>query len=419
MTPTSSEYLHKSLIFSASVLILMPMLLTMLAPAAVSTISEDDLLSEYERMTGQAGDTKISIWPLQGIYTPFSGEFWDPDANNGDGQTVTYGYTGDGWLYGQSINSYAPTQYQDSTQKYSVYKDSDGVFRYYLDSADYNEEFGTGHRGSYKLATQQDVTDNKADHVGEVIPRDKPGELYTSVSFDVNHQSDIFFVESSRQEDLSGHFKYDFTGYRYSFVPISNYTAVDEDGNTKPIIATTTSLSLIWYVYVGGQSGVSGQLVVSGSSSGLAYINAAQVLSAFKSNTSSASFDMVFNGVKMTLIIKIDPVALNQPGASVESCYNGGYWSVMVTSLSTDSSAYLGTSYSKDPMQILDSVWELLTFDLSSYNLTPWIATVCSLIFYIPFYIMLIVICLDKGLKAWIGVGILAAIEAIGSIWPF
>lgn len=409
----SDEYIHRSLITAAAILILMPLFLTMFVPTTVTGASGDELIDGYERMTGQAGSTKISVWPLQGIYTPFTGEFYDED----EGKTITYGYTEDGWLYGQSVQSYAPSQYAGSSQAYSVYKAPDGMFRYWIDSADYSEEYGTGHRGTYTYATADDVADGKAQAVGDLIQRDSLGDLYNEVTFDVAQKSDIFFVDSTKKEDASGHFKYDYTGYRYAFVPISNYTAMDQDGQSKPIIATTTSLSLIWYVYA-GQSGISGQLIISGSDGGTAYINAAQVLSAFRSTTSTATFPMVFNGIQMDIIIKIDPVHINA-GESVEYCYNNGYWSVMVTSLSTESSAYLGTSYSKDPMQILETVWNLLTFNMGDYNLSPWIQTICSLIFYIPFYITIIVIALDKGVKVWVAVGILAAIEAIGSVWPF
>ena len=410
----SSEYLHKSLMFSATVLILTPMLLTILAPSVVVGVQSDELLDGYERMTGLSGDTRISVWPLQGIYTPFTGSVYDEDAD----QTITYGYTEDGWLYGQQISSYSPIQFQNGIQDYTVYKAPDGVYRYWIDTLDYNADKGTGHRGTGYRATQADVDEGRASTVGDYVAREQLGEIYNEVSFDRTNQSDIFFVESSRQEDANGHFKYEYTGYRYSFVPISNYTAVDQDGNSRPIIANMTSLSMIWYVYA-AQSGISGQLTISGSDGGVAYINAAQILSVFKSNTSTASFDMVFNGVKMTIINKIDPIALNQPGATVESCYNSGMWSVMVTSLATESSAYLNTSYSKDPMQILDTVWELLTFDLSDYELTPWVKTLCSIVFYFPFYIMLVVICLDKGLKAWVAVGALAAFETIAGVIPF
>lgn len=238
------------------------------------------------------------------------------------------------------------------------------------------------------------------------------------MSFDREHQSDIFFTAATKQTDNNGAFKYDYTGYRMSFQPVSSYTAYSEDNEKVAVVATTTSLSLIWYqVPTEGGSGVAGQLVLSGSDSGVAYLNQAAILSAFNATTSTAPFDLVFNGVKMTVYIKIDPYYLNQ-GWTVQQCYNQGYWSIMVTSLSVDSSAYLGTDNSKNPMDLIDTVIDFFTFNLDDYNMSPGIEMICYLLFVIPFYLGLIVLCLDYA-YLWILVGILAAIQSAGSWWPF
>lgn len=380
----NSAFTYSMLTMVVAITLLMPMFLSLFAPAAYSGASQDEVLDGYERMTGQAADTKISVWPLTGIYTPFTGGFYDSDTN----QTITYGYTDDGWLYGTEIKSYTPSQYRSTAQQYTVAKGDDGVFRYSGNSADYSADYGTGH----------------AD-----------GDLYTEVSFDVLQKSDIFFVESSRQEDKLGHFKYDYSGYRMAFQPISSYTAVNEDGERVPIIATTTSLSLVWYQHL-SQSGITGQMVLlSGSNGGIAYLNAAQIISAFNDNTSTAAFDMVFNGVKMTVYVKIDP--MYRSTMTVEDAYNAGFWSIMVTSLSADANAYTGTDYANNPLQLIETVIDLLTFNLDDYNISPWLQTVCSIVFIAPIYLLLIVFCLDIT-PLWILVGLLAAVQAVGSIWP-
>lgn len=392
----NSEYAHKALIFSLAIMILLPLFLGFFAPGTYNGASEDEVLAGYERMTGQKADTKIAVWPLTGIYTPFTGQFYDSDAN----QIITYGYTPDGWLYGTEVKSYSPSQYRSTTQTYTVYKADDGVFRYWNDSADYNEDYGTGHKGR--------ILD------GDTV--EYRGDLYTEVNFDVLRKSDIFFTEASRVEDNLGHFKYDYTGYRMAFQPISSYNVQDADGNIRPVVATTTSLSLCWYQYA-NQSGVTGQLVLSGSNGGIAYINAAQILSAFNSNTNTAAFEMVFNGVNMTIHIRVDPVYTNL-GWTIEQCYNAGYWSIMVTSLSVDSTAYTGTDNSNNPMQMFETMIDLLTFNLNDYDMSPWLQYLCYFFFIAPLYISLIVLCLDNA-YLWILVGLLAAIQAIGSIWPF
>lgn len=390
-----TSFTFKFLIFSLAIMLLLPMFLMVYAPTAYSGASEDEVLQGYERMTGQAADTKVSVWPLTGIYTPFTGGFVDEDS----GQTITYGYTEDGWLYGTSVSSYTPTQYRSTSQQYTVYKADDGVFRYWTDSADYNKDYETGHQG--RVIEDSEVT--------------YAGDLYTEVSFDINQMSDIFFVESSRVEDADGHFKYDYSGYRYVFQPISSYTGQDADGNKVPIIATTTSLSLVWYQYL-SQSGITGQLVLSGSNGGIAYLNAAQILTQYNGSTNTAPFDMVFNGVTMTVYIKIDPMA-TASGMTVEQAYNAGLWSIMVTSLSVDASAYTGTDAANNPMQLFETMIDLLTFNMGDYNISSWLATICSIFFVAPLYIGLISLCLDKA-YLWILVGLLAAIQAINFL-PF
>jgi len=397
---SDSAFTYKTLIFGLAIMLLLPMFLTVFAPAVYSGPTEDEVLDGYSRMTGQAGNTKVSVWPLTGIYLPFAGGSYDPDAAEGQGQVITYGYTEDGWLYGSAVSSYSPYQYRSTSQEYQVYKDDNGVFRYFADTRDYNKENGTGHKG--------------IERDGDKIVY--PGDLYTEVNFDTQQKSDIFFVESSREETKDGHFYYEYNGYRYAFQPISNYTAKDQDGNSVPIIATTTSLSLVWYQYL-DQSGVTGQIVLSGSNGGIAYLNAATILSKFNNSTNAAEFEMVFNGVVMNIWIKIDPMATSS-GMTVEQAYNDGRWSIMVTSLSTDSSAYTGTDWSSNPMQLFETMVDLLTFNMDNYNMPDWLGVLCSLIFVAPLYAALITLCLSNA-YLWVLVGLLTAIQAIGSIWPF
>lgn len=398
--------------FALAIMILMPMFLTTLAPAAYNGATQDEVLSGYERMTGQSAPTSVSVWPLTGIYTPFTGGFVDEDS----GQSITYGYTEDGWLFGTEVKQYTPFQYAYTAQEYTVYKTSDGVFRYWQDSKDYSETYGTGHKGHYGIATQADVDAGLAQNVGDRFERDYDGDLYTEVNFDINQKSGIFFSESSRQEDASGHFTYQYEGYRMAFQPISNYTAMDQDGNKIPIVATTTSLSLVWYQYL-NQSGITGQIVLSGNNGGVAYLNAARILAAFNNNTSTAQFDLVFNGVEMDIIIRIDPMATSTYGMTVEQAYNAGYWSIMVTSLSADSNAYTGTDDPTNPMKLFETMIDLLTFNLDDYNISPALGAICSVIFIAPLYVMLITLCLGNT-PLLLMVGLLALLQAIAAALP-
>lgn len=392
----SPDFTLRMITMGLVIALLLPMGMSVLAPMAYNGSNPDEVLEGYAEFTGQTASTKVSVWPLTGIYTPFTGGSYDPET----GKTTTYGYTDDGWLYGSSVMAYTPSQYVGDDQMYTVYKADDGVFRYWSDSKDYDELNGTGHKGR--------VIEN-----GRVT---YPGDLYTNVNFDVRQQSDIFFIESSKQEDGAGHFFYDYSGYRMAFQPISNYTAQNADGKEIPVIATTTSLSLIWYSYY-NQSGISGNLVISGSTSGVAYVNAATILGAFNSNTNTAKLNMVFNGVNMGIYIKIDPMK-TASGYTVQQCFDLGYWSIMVTSMSVESNAYLGTDSSMNIVKILETMFDLFTFNMDDYRVSPFIATLCSIIFVLPLYAALISLGLEHT-PLLILVGILAAIQAMATLWPF
>ena len=185
-------------------------------------------------------------------------------------------------------------------------------------------------------------------------------------------------------------------------------------GNKIPVIPTTTSLSLIWYEFPAANgSGVSGNLVLSGNLSGVSYLNSAMIVSAFNQNTSSAAFDMVFNGIEMGIIISLDVTYLSA-GYTVEECYNNGWWSIMVTSESADPNAYTGTDSAMNPLKLLKVMWDLFTFNYNDYNMSAWLATLCSIIFVLPLYSLLLANCFAHP-ELWVLTGIMTALQAISA----
>lgn len=363
-----SSFNMKALCFALVVMLLLPVSMTTVCPTHAIDVDTSEIYGGYYEMTGQQMSTKTSVWALTGIYTPYTGN--------------SASWTKDGWLYGSEVRTYTPSQYANAPSSYNVTKGTDGLFRYNGNSADYSSTTGIGHAS---------------------------GDLYTMVNFDVNQQSSIFFAEGGRSE-VDGKFYYEYDGYRMAFQPIANYTTQDSNGNQIPIVATTTSLSLIWYHYWTA-SGVAGMLVLSGNSGGVSYLNSAQIVAAFSQNTYSSTFHMVFNGgINMDIIIRIDPTYLSQ-GMTVSECYNQGYWSIMVTSQSVDADAYTGTDSALNPVKILNVAWSLFTFDLAAFNLSPILAALASAVFVAPLYLMLLTFTLSnyKLLILW---GILAAIQA-------
>lgn len=331
-----------------------------------------DLEQQYRDFTGSA-PTSESIWCLTGVFSSVGA---DADGGQYDG----YGYTSDGWIYGVRIVNYNPTQYRndaDTVNSFSASYDGN-VYRYNADETKYNKHSN--------------------------------GDLYGSVVMDTNHKSDIFFSSSNVTETDSG-FYYEFTGWRYVWQPLSQYHTVNADGDVINVVPNQTSLSLIWYDFY-GNSGLSGNLIISGNTPGdVAYLSSAMIVSAFDSNTSTSKFNMTFNGVDLTIHIRLDSSKL-ATGLTVEQCYNYGYWSVMVSSLSVDTDSMISTDYEFNPFKVFQTMIDLLTFHMEDYGISGISAVVCTFIIITPLTVGILVIGMDNYL-----VLIVAGLYGVISAW--
>lgn len=361
-------------------ILLIAVAMTFLLPVFISTftITEEDtdpqteeLLNEalegYNRFTG--GNSSIaneSVWVLNGIYRPYAG--------NGS----NYLYTSDGWLAGSVVASYSPSQYTGN-EAYTVNRTSENYYEY----------------------------------AGNTYDGHEAGDMYTSVTMDVTEKSNIFFTTNSKVTN-GQYFYYEYSGLRYSWVPLTSTYSYDENGNLIESNPSTSSLSLIWYDYV-GNSGISGQLIISaGEDKGVAYLTSQDIIEAFDPTVNTAKFTLYFSGVPMNIYIRIDPAhtSLNQ---SIEYCYNMGYWSVMVTSPSVDIRDYTSADNSFNVYSVFDTAVDLLTFNLDDYDLTETSKTVASIAFVLPLYLALIVVGLNHY-PVLILAGILAAVQSLINI---
>ena len=402
---SSESFIQGAMVFGFMVLLLMPMMISIFmypngsedldSYATQDTI--DDLLSAYNNFTSNSS-LKEQPWALTGIYTPYLGG--------------TYHYTSDGWLYGDLITNYSPSQYQLTSGKYTVVQGMNGIENNAIDGQGNRSNNYTG-----KVYTYQ-VENGKITQDGH-----KNGDAYAYVTMDVAQQSDIFFTDQLKQTQGEG-FYYEYSGYRYCFQALQDgYTQyTDAKGNVgvTKLNATTSSLSLIWYNFV-GQSGISGQLIISGSDKGVAYLTASDIIKAFNSNTNTARFEMQFNGVPMIIYIRIDP-SMTSSGMSIEECYQKGYWSLMVASLSTNPVDYYSSSYSLSPEKIWDTTISLLTFDMDSYDMSPTMRSLTSIVFCGVLLTMIIAIALanPKVLLIAAIAGLIALVmEFLGGFtWP-
>lgn len=368
------------LMMSAVTLVLLSIVIPFCCPKVVvsGNTTYDELTNEYTEFTGSS-PTSEAVWALTGIYTPYG---VDGDGNAYDG----YGYTEDGWLYGARVVNYLPTQYTDKADGYLAQYDADRHYYYYANDSDrYNQH--------------------------------KEGDLYGSVVMDINKRSSIFFTSSGKVTE-GDFFYYAFNGYRYAFQPLDEYMALDQDGNQIRVVPNTTSLSLIWYNYYGendgpGGTGIAGQLIITGSDSGVAYLTGAQIVSAFDQDTSTSKFVMTFNGVDMNVYVRLDSTMLAN-GLTVEECYNQGYWSVMVSSRSVDTSSTISADYKFNVYTVFDTMVDLLTFNTADYGLTGMAGTLASLIIMLPLFLGLIIL----GLSNY-KVLIFAGIYGVISAWNF
>lgn len=360
-------FIQGALIFGLMVLLLMPTMISIFMPVATDTglttyTSEetlDDVLSAYNNFTNNS-TTKEQPWALTGIYTPYLGG--------------TYHYTSDGWLYGTRITHYSPSQYLQRDGAYTVVQGMDGKENYAQRDPNNSESGNFDYTG---VLYTYSVPDGD-----ELLNGHKNGDVYTEVTMDVNQKSDIFFTDQTKKTQGNA-FYYEYSGYRYCWQPLQDgytqYTGDDNETHVTKLNANSSSLSLIWYSFV-GQSGISGQLILSGSDRGVAYLTAQDIIKAFNPTINTARFEMQFNGIPMIIYIRIDPSETIK-GTSIEECYNKGYWSIMVASLSTNPEDYYSASYSLSPDKIWDTAVSLLSFDLDEYDMSPTMKSLASIVF--------------------------------------
>lgn len=353
---SSEGFVQGAIIFGAIVLFFMPVMISMFMPTEeteqyVSENVMDSVFESYYNFTGQ-NNKKEQPWALTGIYEPYLGG--------------NYHYTDDGWLYGSLVTRYTPTQYVGTDGQYTVVKGMNGTEDDKISVYTYTSDIP------------------KIGHA--------KGDVYTYVVMDIEQQSEIFFTDQLKKTAGQG-FYYEYTGYRYAFQPLEDgytvYTDANGDRQVTKMSATTSSLSLIWYNFL-SQSGISGQLIISGQDFGVAYLTAADIVRAFNSANNTARFEMSFDGVPMAIYIRIDPMM--SQNYSVEECYNRGYWSIMVASISTGATTYYTADYAISPDKLWDTTVDLLTFNLDDYNINGTMKVIASLVFVMVLLSMLIAI---------------------------
>ena len=393
---SSPEYTSTLVVLALAILFITPLVITTLYPAQLNDDQAADkvadLQNQYYLSTGHNLAANTEIWPLVGIYTPFDG-------------TDGYLYTSDGWIAKDKVTNYDPSQYTGDDQISVALNPANGLY-YYTDVPSWDKE----HTPAEWVAADG----NNPAHWDFTN-----ASLYANVTMSEAYKSNVFFTDQGKTTTDNG-FYYSYSGYRYAFSPIRPVTLADDSTGVE-VQPFSTSLSLIWYSY-STTSGVAGMLSIAGSDQGLSYLVASDIIRAFNSSTYTAVFDMTYNhGVKMHLSIRLDPMKISA-GLTPEQAYNLGYWSVIVSSDTVATNNINNPSHELNIDNILNTLWDLLTFDLASdYNISGWEATLFSFCVTMPLYAALIALVLSNYYLI-IGVALVAVFNTlanIGSWWPF
>ena len=390
---SSPEYTSTLIVFALAILFITPLVVATIYPSSANADQDaedkiNDLQNQYYLSTGHNLAANTEIWPLSGIYTPFDG-------------TGGYLYTEDGWIAKQKVQNYTPSQYAGTTDEVTAkLNTADGLYYYTTVPGSDREHTAASDLGGGNY----DFTD---------------ASIYARVCMSEAYKSSIFFTEGGKTTTDNG-FYYAYSGYRYAFSPIRAVTLADDSIGVE-VQPFSTSLSLIWYSY-STTSGVAGMLSIAGSDQGLSYLVASDITRAFNASTYTAVFDMTFNhGVKMHLTIYLDPMKISA-GLTPEQAYNAGYWSIMVTSDTVATQNVNNPSHDLNIDNILNTLWDLLTFDLASdYNISGWEATLFSFCVTMPLYAALIALVLSNYYLI-LGAALIAILNTLSGLtgwWPF
>ena len=115
----------------------------------------------------------------------------------------------------------------------------------------------------------------------------------------------------------------------------------------------------------------------------------------------------------MNVYIRINPYYTSQ-GYSIEQCYNNGWWSLMVTAITTNASAYTSPTNPINPEEIWETLIDLFTFDMKDYPMSPLMQIFASLTVSICLYSTLLAIAAYNP-KLLIIVAVIALIQTIVS----
>ena len=383
------EFEYKRIVWALIILVVLPIILPLMAPTAMSEHSEwedeiDNIEEMYYKKSGTVATSDINVWALTGIYTPYTGG--------------NHGRTDDGWLYGDRVSYDSPTQYTESAywggESFAIQRNPANGLYYYISAPSNSPDIVAAKNNGTIEEPNWDYTN---------------ATVYSSVTMDSAYKSSTFFTSNGKTEEGDSYY-YAYDGYRYAFSPLSSFTTT-KDGVTYQVDNRTSSLSLIWYQYV-NLDGIAGQLTITGKDYGVSYLTADDIVRAYDSTNFSATFDMRFGNIPMHLLISLNPLAVAS-GLTIPEIWNNGYWSIMVYSDQDATSAVTSQTNDFSIDRILDTIIMLFSFDIEEeYDLDGWVAVLASMIFSLAFYAVLIALALNHA-YLWALVAIVGILQGL------
>ena len=327
--------LIKIAVFGITVSVIATMCIALLLPTQGNNYSYEDISRYRNEVAAFSGRSMLNEtpWVLEHVYTP-----WSPSYGV-DGHLA-----GDNWLYGEEI-----TNYSELGKSADIHLTPDQKSNRPLSISDYTYTTVVG-RDWWAFADIPNFL-GSADIYGEV------------------------------HKDY-----WDFTGYRYQFIPTLPFSA----GTS----AADGALNLVWYSYDGNE-GLSGGLEIYGNDVLLASYSASDIIGAYQATSGYANqYNFNFDGVSLNLLIRFNPDSMTA-GKSLWQMWTDGDWTLAITTISAgnfydiaNSNSFVNTAGS-----MINTFIDIYTFNTPSIN-NPVMDVILWLIVGLPFTIALLCVSL-------------------------
>ena len=337
-------------VFCVIVSLVATMMVPMFVPGYDTGYEWEDIYEERTALEAYSGQSMVdqTPWVLSGVYTAYvPGE--------------DYVISDEGWLYGESLSSYAP----DGT---NLIGETTGIR---LDPT--QKSYGP-------LA--QDAEQVRSDTYKWYYDDDASG-LWGFTYWLSSGFWGLFGKEVDRYEAPTVHSAWSFSGYLYEFDPMMLIKVKDPSGESGDQYTETddAKLNIVWYDMGDGIEGLSGGLILyDNMSEGIvANFAASDIISNYDTESNMASsYQFDFNSARINMYIMFDQDVLDND-VSLSEAWTDGRWTLAFSAVSADGLLDLESSntLSTSVGNMLQTYIDIFTFDVPSappmWSMVLWI----------------------------------------------